>query len=207
MKSSSGDYDYKQFHRELEGRNSGLTILWTGALVLLFLSLIIATRPLNDMKDTRTAQTNVIDMFDKIGDSPSKAAERRELARSILVVKRFNSSIPEFNDPTIENQLTAIARTGKSLELQPLKIDRVGMLLSAAYMWLISVLCLASLKYGGRYLDMCNDRGYRLWYLPWNRWWAWQVPLRAPWLTPFLIGSFLRALYDGYAAKKAAAKK
>lgn len=207
MKSGSGDYSYKQFHRELEHRNGGSAMLWGGALVLLFVSLLIATRSLDDMKATRTAQANVVAMFDKIGDSPSKAAERQELARSILVVKRFNNSIPEFNDPKAEKQLAAVARTGGPLDLQPLRIDRAGMLLSAAFMWLISVLSLASLKYGGRYVGMCTDRGYRLWYLPWNKWWAWQVPLRAPWLIPFLIGSFLRTLHDGHVARKSTVKK
>lgn len=177
--------------------------------IIIAIALFFVTfGPLKELKEERKAQVAIIKMFDIEGSRPTQVEQRRELAKSILVVKRHDSSIPGFQDAQLEKQLATIARTGQPLDLQPVDLNRQGRFMSLLFWWTGVMLCLSWLGYGVRYLDLCRRKGYRLWALvPWHRRWAWMVPLRAPWLVLFLISSFLWSLYNAYTEGRNTAKK
>jgi len=179
-----------------------------GSFILALVLFFIMFLPVGELKAERKAQVAIVNMFDVDGTHAAQIKQRQELAKSILVVKRFDNSIPEFQDAKLEKQLSAIAKTGQPLDLHPVELNRQGRFVSLLFWWVFGTLCLSSLGYGVRYWDLCLDKHHRLWaLLPWRRRWTWVVPLRAPWLIPFMIGSLLKALYDSYAANKAATKK
>lgn len=204
------EYSRQQFRRDMEycGMGPGFGLFMVGSFILALVVFVIMFLPVGELKAEREAQVAIVNMFDVDGTHTARVKQRKELATSILVVKRFDNSIPEFQDAKLEKQLSAIAKTGQPLDLRPVELNRQGRWLSVLFWWGFGTVCLSSLGYGVRYWDLCQSKGYRLWALPpWRRRWTWVVPLRAPWLIPFMIGSLLKGMYDSYAADKAAAKK
>ena len=192
----------------MQDRSFGMAAFSLFSAVLAIVLFFITFGSVPELKEERKAQIAIVNMFEVDGTNAAQARKRQELARAIITVRGFDSSIPEFQDAQLEKQLSTIAKTGQPLNLQPVELNRQGRFMSLLFWWTLGTLCLSWLGYGLRYMDLCYSKGYRLWALvPWHRRWAWIVPLRAPWLVPFLISSFLWAGYKARRANKAAPSK
>lgn len=202
------EYTRAQFRRDMEDRSFGLASFATVSLIFAIVLFVIAFMPVKELNAQRKTQVAIVNMFDVDGTHAAQVKQRQKLATSILAVKQFDGSIPEFQDATLEKQLATIAKTGQPLDLKPVELNESGRWLFVLFWWALGTLCLSWLGYGVRYWDLCHSKHYRLWALPpWHRAWAWVVPLRAPWLVPFLISSLLWAWCDSYRANKATRKE
>lgn len=192
---------FKAFRREMTRGCGPLIGLW--AIVGFILGLVLLAICFWDfeyIKAEYKAKKDLAIMFDIEGTPEHQAEQRRELAKSILVVKRFDHSIAPFQRPEANKRLAIVARTGEPLDLDPAPLSRLHMFKPYGIGWLIAMASLASLVFGWQYLDMCD--GYRSrrprasHKLPWRRPWTWLVPLLMPWLVPHMIRSWSYERHD-----------
>lgn len=189
------EYTFSDWCRSL---HTGGTVKGGICFIVALLFIMLFGRAVSQQIDDKIAyeqQAAVVELFDVNGSPRAQAAQRRELARSILTVKSYGNGIEEFKYSTVEKQVRAIAQTGEPLKLHPIKPSFLDKFLHILLICLCALAVLASLAIGLLHCAASYDEKVLIIDMPWRRLWAWVLPLCAPWLLPFLFASLCRALW------------
>lgn len=155
-----------------------LVVAATATIMVLAVLTFFGNNP-EDIKESYTRQHQAVQVF-TAKDTGHDPQARKELAQSLLDIRRQGVSVDMLDDRKVAAQIKHIAKSGDRIDLNPKpfnfwKHNQVPLIVMGSITYTTFVVMILLL-----HLDYCDAYRVRYHHLPWRTAWPWVLVVMSP---------------------------